>query len=483
MSFHEFIRIYLLARRNLAAPLAMGLISLGCWRVEAQESKPDEVPHRPDTALGDNDSGLLWQEQMHDAWSALNQKDYGMAEQSCKEALKTAGKLGPTDGRVTTNLIFLAGIYQMENKPDLAEQTFKTAIASREKAGDTNAPDLVMPLEKLANFYYFAEHRYDLATPVCLRILQIVEKASPRDAAEIIKRARAVAAVYRIQAQYAKAEPFYQQTLALAATNEDELPDCLLTTAGFYQEWGKYDKAESLCRQALAMREKAAAANPGTDSQMNLAISLYGLAETYRSWGKLDQAEQFYRQSRSHRGEGRRAGQFRTRAAPDRSGRHPGGSGQNQPGGCPLPTGFRCDGKQSGTRGSRGGGCPSRLHRFARSDEPAGRSEHVAAGLSMACADVWFVARAEIKQSARSRKARRRSVEAGRRLWFRRHPLVPKPGANGRGLSSAGKNGSGRTDLPGRHCQLRKSRRSQKPGPDHAAAKPGELLLLHQSPI
>ena len=298
MSFREFERIYLLARRNLAAPLAIGLISLGCWRVEAgEQSKPDEAPHRPDTALGDNDSGLLWQEQMHDAWSAMNQKDYGVAEQSCKEALKTTGKFGPTDGRVTTNLIFLAGIYQMEKNPDLAEQTFKTAIASREKAGDTNAPDLVMPLEKLANFYYFAEHRYDLATPVCLRILQIVEKASPRDAAEIIKRARAVAAVYRIQGQYAKAEPFYQQTLALAATNEDELPDCLLTTAGFYQEWEKYDKAESLCRQALAIREKAAAANPGADSQMNLAISLYGLAETYRGWGKLDRAEQFYRQS------------------------------------------------------------------------------------------------------------------------------------------------------------------------------------------
>jgi tetratricopeptide (TPR) repeat protein len=152
-------------------------------------------------------------------------------------------------------------------------------------------------LEKLANFYYFAQHRYDLATPVCLRILQIVEKASSRDDAELINRARAVAAVYRIQRQYAKAEPFYQETLTVAGTNGDLLPECLLSAAGFYQEWGKHDKAESLCQQALAMRQKAAAANPGTESQMNLAISLYGLAETYRGWGKLDQAEQFYRQS------------------------------------------------------------------------------------------------------------------------------------------------------------------------------------------
>jgi tetratricopeptide (TPR) repeat protein len=247
MNFHEFQRIYRLARRNLAATVAMGLIGLGCWRVPAQEaSKPDAVPHQLEAASSESDAEPLWQEQMHDAWSAMNQKDYGMAEQSCKEALKTAGKFGPNDGHVTTNLIFLAGIYQMENKPDLAEQIFKTAIASREKAVGPDAPDLVWPLDKLANFYYFAEHRYDLATPVCLRIFQIVEKASPRDDAELINRARAVAAVYRIQGQYAKAEPFYQQTLAVAGTNGDLLPECLLSAAGFYQEWGKHDKAESM---------------------------------------------------------------------------------------------------------------------------------------------------------------------------------------------------------------------------------------------
>ncbi|MGB7769876.1 MAG: tetratricopeptide repeat protein [Verrucomicrobiia bacterium] len=298
MNLCEFQRIYCLARRNLAGVLSIGLIGLGCWRVAAQEpSKPDEVPQRPETASSKSDAEPLWQEQMHDAWSAMNQKDYGMAEQSCKEALKTAAQFGPHDERMTTNLIFLAGVYQMEKEPDLAEKSFHSAIASCAKAVGPDGADLVWPLEKLANFYYFAEHRYDLAAPVCLRILHIVEKASPRDSAEVIKRARAVAAVYRIQDQYAKAEPFYQETLAVAGTNEDELPDCLLTTAGFYHDWGKYQKAESLCQQALAIRERAAAANPGTESQMNLAISLYGLAENYRGWGRLNEAEKFYRQS------------------------------------------------------------------------------------------------------------------------------------------------------------------------------------------
>ena len=124
---------------------------------------------------------------MHDAWSAMNQKDYRLAEQSCQEALKTAGKLGPTDAHVVTNLVFLAGIYQMENKPDLAEKAFQSppSPAGRRRSGRMR-PDLVWPLDKLANFYYFAEHRYDLATPLCLRILHIVEQASPRDDANLL---------------------------------------------------------------------------------------------------------------------------------------------------------------------------------------------------------------------------------------------------------------------------------------------------------
>ena len=154
-----------------------------------------------------------------------------------------------------------------------------------------------MPLDNLANFYYFAEHRYDLATPLCLRILQLVEKTSPRDDAEVEKRARAVAAVYRIQGQYAQAEPFYQQTLDLAGRNGGDLPSGLLAMSGFYHDWGKYDQAESLCQRALAIQEKAAASNTNTEAQMNLAVALYGLAENYRSWGKPDQAEPLYRRS------------------------------------------------------------------------------------------------------------------------------------------------------------------------------------------
>jgi len=298
MNFHNFERKYHSTTRKLAAALAIGLIGLGGRHVEAQEqSKQNQISRPSEATASESDSGLLWQEQMHNAANELNQKHYALAEQSCTAALKTAGQFGPTDARVATNLVFLAGIYQTENKSDLAEKTFQAAVASGEKSLGPEAPDLVMPLEKLANFYYFARQRYDLATPVCLRILHIVEQVSPPDDVEVIKRARAVAAVYRIQEEYANAEPFYQRTLAVAANNEAVLPDCLLTAAGFYHEWGKNDAAEALCQRALIIREKTAASNPGAEAQMNLAVSLYGLAEIYRGWGRPDQAEQSYHRS------------------------------------------------------------------------------------------------------------------------------------------------------------------------------------------
>ena len=288
----------------IAAGLIFSFLGLGCRHVETQEQpktaaeqpQRSEVPSRP-PAHTETDPRLIWQAQMDDAISAMRRKVYPQAELSCGEALKTAGQFGPADPCLATNLALMAQIYQMENKSDLAGQALQEALASREKTAGTNDPALIMPLNNLANFHYFVEHRYDLAAPLCLRILRIVENESPRDDAEVETRARAVAVVYRLQGQYAQAEPFYQQTLDLAGRPGGDLPGAMLATAGFYHDWGKFDQSETLCQRALAMQEKAAAADTNVEAQMNLAVALYGLAENYRSWGKTDQAEPLYQHS------------------------------------------------------------------------------------------------------------------------------------------------------------------------------------------
>ena len=290
-----------LAGRIMALLLTLGWLGAGCKHVAppapATASTPRSQPAATPAENVDDVSRVLWDEQMKSAASALHQKYYALAEQNCLDALKTAGKFSTTDLRLTTNMVYLAGIYQTENKSDLAEQTFKAAVAACEQAVGTSHPSLVMPLDTLANFYYFAEHRYDLATPVCLRILQIVANAPSRDDAEVEKRARAVATVYRVQSQFAQAEPYYRQSLELAEKSPDRLPTALLVVSGFYHDWGKYDQAEALCQRALAIQEKVAASDTNSDAQMKLAITLYGLGENYRGWGKLDQAESCYDRS------------------------------------------------------------------------------------------------------------------------------------------------------------------------------------------
>ena len=296
------LKKYRRAMRIMALLLTLGGFGVGCKHAAppapaSASAASSAAPAQATTSLGDDVAAVLWDQQMKSAASALHQKYYALAEQNCLDALKTAGKFGPTDLRSTTNLVYLAGVYQTENKSELAGQTFQAAIAACEQAVGTNHPSLVMPLDTLANFYYFAEHRYDLAAPLCLRILHLVEQAPARDDAEVEQRARAVATVYRVQGQFAQAEPFYQQTLALAEKSRDHLPTALLVVSGFYHDWGHYDQAEALCQRALGIQEKMAQTGTNSDAQMNLAITLYGLADNYRSWGRLDQAEACYGRS------------------------------------------------------------------------------------------------------------------------------------------------------------------------------------------
>ncbi|MBC8096914.1 MAG: tetratricopeptide repeat protein, partial [Akkermansiaceae bacterium] len=172
------------APQIIAVSLALVFLGPGCRQVDhaplpAKVETP--APRLQATAPVDEGARQLWQELMNNASGAMSQKSFAEAQLNCAEAWKIASQFPRTDPCLITNMVLMAQIYQAENKFDAAEHTFKEAISFREKLVGTNDPSLVMPLESLANFYYFAQHRYDLATPLCLRILKLVENASPPD--------------------------------------------------------------------------------------------------------------------------------------------------------------------------------------------------------------------------------------------------------------------------------------------------------------
>ena len=239
-----------------------------------------------------------WNQCMTDSTRALKQDQLPEAIALCDQAMKLAATFGTNDTHLARSQTLRAEIYIWEKKNDLAEQTFREAVASCERAAGTNSPDVIHPLSSLANYYYFVVVRYDRVVPLFQRILAIVESTPGRNDRDVIMWSRNLGLIYQQTGQYALAEPCFQRAVTLAEKTDAEwLPHELLTFAEFYRVWGKYDRAEKLATRALSIREKALQSAPGADAQLDLAVSLDELGAIYLAEGKADRAESCCRRS------------------------------------------------------------------------------------------------------------------------------------------------------------------------------------------
>ncbi|MGI8933481.1 MAG: tetratricopeptide repeat protein, partial [Phormidesmis sp.] len=105
-----------------------------------------------------------------------------------------------------------------------------------------------------------------------------------------------LAYVYNNQGRYELAEPLYVQALALKRKllGEDHpaVATSLNNLAGLYESQGRYEQAEPLLVQALALRRQLLG-----EDHPDVASSLNNLAELYRSQGRYEQAEPLYEKS------------------------------------------------------------------------------------------------------------------------------------------------------------------------------------------
>lgn len=237
-----------------------------------------------------------WQRLITDTTKALRANQLPEAIHLCEKALALSATFGPTNTAYSRTMVLRAEVYLWENKKDLAEQTFKQAVACCEKAVGTNSVEVVHPLSSLANYYYFVARQYDRVTPIFERILSIVDADPERTDRDVIMWSRNLGMIYQQTGQYAKGEPMFKRAVTLAENDAEWLPHELLNAADFYRAWGKYDQAQTLAQRALAIREKVMVAdNP--DSQLDTAVCLNGLGAIYLSWNKPDKAEAAYRRS------------------------------------------------------------------------------------------------------------------------------------------------------------------------------------------
>jgi CHAT domain-containing protein/tetratricopeptide (TPR) repeat protein len=150
---------------------------------------------------------------------------------------------------------------------------------------------------------YRSQGQYAKAEPFYEQALAIRKKSLGEAHPDYASSLNNLAVLYESQGHYAKAEPFYEQALAILKKSLGEAhPDyasSLNNLAALYESQGQYAKAEPICEQALAIRKKSLGeAHPTYASSLN---NLAGLYKSQRQYSKAEpyllQASQVYKKS------------------------------------------------------------------------------------------------------------------------------------------------------------------------------------------
>jgi tetratricopeptide (TPR) repeat protein len=139
---------------------------------------------------------------------------------------------------------------------------------------------------------YF-EHRIADAERLFIAAVKRAETFGPHSA-RLATALNNLAELYRVQGEFAQAEPHYWRALTIdeqvLGPDHLDLARDLHNLALLYRAQGRYADAEPLCRRALEIRQKGLPPeHPGT------AATLSNLLAIYLAQGKYAQAEPLYR--------------------------------------------------------------------------------------------------------------------------------------------------------------------------------------------
>lgn len=239
-----------------------------------------------------------WRTFIHGASRELKANHLSDAERLCDAALELAAgfkvsPINPCDG-----YLLKGEIRRLQGKRDLAEQSYNQAVKACEETAGRDAPELIAPLEALANFYHYNRGHQRQVVRLNQRILSIVEKRG--DSSEVARRSRNVADAFRQMHCSRKAATYYQKAVAeIEKTPGDpgERVQYLQALGDFYRSCGRYSEAEEAHARALRLRERAVEVNPSPEAQLDIAVCLDALAEDFLADKQPEKAESFCRQS------------------------------------------------------------------------------------------------------------------------------------------------------------------------------------------
>jgi len=141
-------------------------------------------------------------------------------------------------------------------------------------------------LDKIASFLRYPKAEYSKAEPLYQRSLAIREKSLGKDHPDVATSLNNLALLYKAQGNYAEAKLLYQRSLAIYEKALDidhpHVVTSLNNLAVLYNAQGNYAEAEPLFQRSLAIREKAL----GKDHP-DIANNLNNLALLYEAQGRL----------------------------------------------------------------------------------------------------------------------------------------------------------------------------------------------------
>jgi tetratricopeptide (TPR) repeat protein len=246
--------------------------------------------------------------QMEDAIKVYGEASTIRKRIDCSEGSKQAIEI----------LESLAAIYVIQSNEDRAEKLFKEAQLYRRKLGlvaDRKVDELESAIEQIKSFHR-GEHLTDFekwqsmnheviklykkgeissAISIAKQTLKIAEEIFPRSNNDLASSLNNLALLYNAQGEWAEAEHFYDQALAIRRIlfsnkpNED-LVCSMNNLADLYRDQGRWAEAEPLYAQALQICENLL----GEEPNEYLASILNNLATLYRSQGKWAEAEPLY---------------------------------------------------------------------------------------------------------------------------------------------------------------------------------------------
>jgi tetratricopeptide (TPR) repeat protein len=237
-----------------------------------------------------------WESYLRQGSQFEHEGRYAEAEAAFATALQEAERLGPGDPAIPLSLVAIGSHFSLRHEYAKALATFNRSLPLTKKAFGPEHFRVGVLLADMAMLHHI-QGRSSMAEELYHQAVSILEKNEHPDAA---KAEASLAKLLLLQKRNTEAEALLEKAVPvlerLHQRDDVELPIALANLAESYRLDGRYPKAETLFRRALAIVEE----DPGTNNE-EVQRGLIHFAEMLRKMKRKTEARDLQAQLKSLR--------------------------------------------------------------------------------------------------------------------------------------------------------------------------------------